>query len=125
MSKFKDTDIQSIIGWTLRIGVLVSMLVVAFGGILFLYRYGGSIADYHVFKGVPEFVQAGGLFNGLAQFKSRSIIQIGIMLLIATPILRVVFSAIGFVIEKDYLYIFITLIVLGIIFFSMMNGYAG
>jgi len=50
---------------------------------------------------------------------------LGIALLIATPILRVIFSAIGFVLEKDYLYLGISLVVLSIIFFSALSGHAG
>jgi uncharacterized membrane protein len=126
MSKFKDTDMQAIIGWVLRLGVFISMLVVFFGGILYLYRHGHAIADHSVFKGVPAFLQSGGsIINGILTFRGQAIIQAGIILLIATPIIRVIFSAIGFILEKDYLYVGITLLVLTIIFISMLSGHAG
>ncbi|HEY0245422.1 MAG TPA: DUF1634 domain-containing protein [Mucilaginibacter sp.] len=126
MSKFKDTDIQVIIGWVLRLGVFISMLIVFLGGIVYIYRHGHEMADYHLFKGIPVFVQTGaGIIEGILTFRGRAIIQAGIVLLIATPIIRVVFSAIGFMLEKDYLYIGITLLVLTIIFISMLSGYAG
>jgi len=117
---------QAVIGWVLRLGVFISMAVVFIGGIVYLYRHGGDVADYRLFKGIPVFLQsAGGIIDGIASWRGRAIIQAGIILLIATPIVRVVFSAIGFGIEKDYLYIGITLLVLGIIFISMITGYAG
>jgi uncharacterized membrane protein len=126
MRKFKDTDIQSLIGKVLRGGMIVSMSIVFFGGILFMYRHGHSIPDYKTFKGIPTFLQTpGSLINAALIFKGQAIIQLGIILLIATPILRVVFSTIGFVLEKDYLYVCISLLVLAIIFTSMISGHAG
>jgi len=124
--KFKDTDMQVIIGWVLRIGVFVSMLTVFIGGVIYLSRHGHEMANFHVFKGIPAFIQTEpGIVDGILNFSGRAIVQAGIILLIATPIMRIIFSAIGFVLERDYLYIGITLIVLGIIFFSMMTGHAG
>ncbi|MDN3549820.1 DUF1634 domain-containing protein [Mucilaginibacter aquaedulcis] len=126
MSRFKDTDMQAVIGWILRLGVLLSMSIIFIGGIIYLYRHGHIPADYHTFKGVPDFVHnAPGIFNGVITFRGRAIIQAGIILLIATPILRVVFSAIGFILERDYLYTGITILVLLIITASMLSGHAG
>jgi uncharacterized membrane protein len=126
MKKFKDTDIQLVIGWTLRIGVFTAICIVFFGGIFYLYRHGNSIADYHLFKGVPNFIDsASGIINGMLTLRGQAIIQGGIILLIATPVIRVLISAIGFILEKDYLYTVITLVVLLIIFISMLSGHAG
>jgi uncharacterized membrane protein len=123
MKKFKDTDMQLLLGQVLRAGTVISISIVFFGGVLYLYRHGHSTADYRVFKGTPNFVhQAKGLFQGMASLKGQAIIQIGIMLLIATPILRVIFSAVGFMLEKDYLYLGISLLVLLIIIASMLSG---
>jgi len=126
MKLFKDKDMQLLLSHVLRAGTIVSISVVIFGGLVFMYRHGHSVSDYHTFNGVPVFVRnASGIFHGILAFKGQAIIQLGIVLLIATPILRIVFSAIGFVLEKDYMYLGISLLVLGIIFFSMMSGHAG
>jgi uncharacterized membrane protein len=123
---FRDADMQAIIGWILRIGVILSMGVVFIGGVLFVYRHGHSAPDYGTFKGVPYFISnIEGVVSGVFNFKAQAIIQAGIVLLIATPIIRVAFSAIGFIIEKDYLYTFITLLVLLIIIISMLSGRIG
>ncbi|MFD2147857.1 DUF1634 domain-containing protein [Mucilaginibacter antarcticus] len=123
--KTKDVIIQDIIGWVLRIGVLLSITIVVFGGAIYLYRNGQKLADYHTFKGIPDFVRPGAIVKGVFSLRGRAIIQAGIVLLIATPVMRVVFSAIGFILEKDYLYTFITIIVLAVIFFSLLTGQAG
>ncbi|CAN5325498.1 DUF1634 domain-containing protein [soil metagenome] len=126
MTNFKDKDMQAVIGWVLRAGVIASMSVVMLGGVIFLYRHGQAIPDYRVFKGVPDFVaHINSLFEGAFALRGQAIIQLGIVLLIATPIMRVIFSAIGFVLEKDYLYLGISMLVLLIIFISMLSGHAG
>ena len=124
--KFKDTDMQLLLGRVLRAGMIISMSIVFFGGIIYLYRHGHEFTDYKTFKGIPDFVQhADTLLSGAFSFRGQAIIQLGIILLIATPILRVMFSTVGFVLEKDYLYTGISLLVLLIILFSMLNGHAG
>ncbi len=123
MNKLKDTDIQTIIGWVLRTGVMLSIAIVIVGGTLYLCRHGHDIANYSTFKGMPDFVKLSGIINGILTFRGRAIIQGGIILLIATPIIRVAFSAVGFVFERDYLYTCISLLVLLIIFMSMLSGH--
>lgn len=125
MSKLKDTDIQTIIGWVLRVGVFLSIAVCICGAAVYLFAHGHDIAHYGRFNGVPASIQAGELIKSIAALKGRAIIQTGIILLIATPIMRVLFSAIGFAAERDYLYTGITILVLLIIFISMLSGHAG
>jgi uncharacterized membrane protein len=123
---FKDKDMQLIIGWILRAGVTISMAVVFIGGVMFLYRHGHSTPDYREFKKVPYFIHnTSGIIEGVLHLRGQAIIQLGILLLIATPVARVVFSAIGFILEKDHLYTLITFIVLLIILVSMLTGRAG
>ena len=123
---FKDKDMQVIIGWILRVGVAASMVFVITGGIIFLYRHGYSQPHFQDFNKVPDFISSiMGVIQGVIHIKGQAIIQLGIVLLIATPILRVAFAGIGFLVEKDYLYTFISLLVLLIIVASMMSGYIG
>jgi uncharacterized membrane protein len=124
MKIFKDTDMQLLLGRVLRAGTVISICIVFFGGIIYLYRHGHSVANYREFKGIPDFVShADSLIKNAFILRGQAIIQLGIVLLIATPILRVVFSTIGFVLEKDYMYVGISLLVLLIIFTSMIGGH--
>jgi len=116
---------QLLLGRVLRAGTIISVSIVFIGGIIYLYRHGQSVADYSVWKGIPGFIEhASSLVNGAFDFKEQAIIQIGIILLVATPIIRVIFSAIGFVLEKDYMYTGISILVLLIILASMISGHA-
>ncbi|MFX1703587.1 DUF1634 domain-containing protein [Chitinophaga sp. CC14] len=123
---FRDKDIQQLIGKQLRIGVIVSSIIVFVGGVIYLVRHGHEQPSYGDFTGVREgLTNLPGIWQGVIENKGMNIIQLGIVLLIATPIIRIAFSVIAFLIEKDYLYVGITLLVLGIILFSMLGGVVG
>jgi uncharacterized membrane protein len=126
MRKWQDKDMQVIIGNLLRGGVLLSTAIVIIGGIIYLYRHGEQYPEYKTFHSQPiEFRTITGVFHSVWEGRGRGIIQLGILVLIATPIFRVAFSVVGYLVEKDYLYVAITLLVLCIILFSMLGGKAG
>jgi uncharacterized membrane protein len=55
--------------------------------------------------------------------QSRSIMQLGLLLLIATPIARVIFSVFAFAIEGDRMYVIFTLIVLTVLLYSLFGSF--
>jgi uncharacterized membrane protein len=123
---WRDNDIEVIIGHMLRLGVLTSATVAIIGGIMYLTEKGSSTEPLHtVFIGEPSnFKNVGAIIHGALLLQSLSIMQLGVLLLIATPIARIVFSFFVFLLERDKMYVFITLIVLVIIAFSMMGGFS-
>lgn len=126
MRNWGDKNMQVIIGNLLRWGVLLATVVVAIGGAIYLYRHGSELPDYGTFHGQPRtFRTISGITGGVLEGRGRAIIQLGILILIATPVVRVAFSIIGYLVEKDYLYTAITALVLGIILFSMFGGLGG
>ena len=121
--KVTDTSIEHMVSKLLRTGVLISGLVVLAGGVYFGIRHAGERADFHTFKGEPSIDRI--LHQnvlGALDLRARSIIQLGILLLIATPILRVAFSLIGFALERDKAYVLITSIVLAVLLYSLISG---
>jgi len=122
----KDKDIEIILGNLLRWGVLVSSLVVFTGGLIYLIRHGYSFPDYHNFMGRSHpFHTLKAVINGLREGRGQAFIQTGIILLIATPIARVIFSIAGFFLEKDKQYVLIASLVLIIILISILLGLEG
>lgn len=110
----------------LRTGVLLSALVVLAGGIYYLIRHGAEMADYGRFRGQPAIDRKlGQVLRGAVDLRARSIIQAGILLLIATPIARVAFSLVGFALERDGEYVAITAIVLAVLLYSLISGAVG
>jgi uncharacterized membrane protein len=120
---WNDHRIELIIGTLLRTGVILAGTVVLFGAVIYLARHGGEIPNYAVFHRTPEnLTHAGAILHRALGLNGQAIIQLGLLLLIATPVARVLFSAIAFAIERDYLYVFITLIVLGILLYSLFGA---
>ena len=122
-----DRQVDEIIGALLRYGVLLSAGVVAAGGIWYLIQYGTAVPGYHVFRGEPEYLRhLRGIVSGIPGFHCRRMIQLGLVLLIATPVARVAFSVVAFLLQRDRTYVTITLIVLAVLLFSLsgrMGGY--
>jgi uncharacterized membrane protein len=76
-----------------------------------------------VFRGEPEKLKSvSAIVHGALGMNGRAIMQFGLLLLIATPVARVLFSAIAFAFEHDYMYVFITLVVLGILLYSLFGA---
>jgi len=123
-SKWTDRRVEDIIGTLLRTGVIVAALVTLAGGIVYLIRNGHSPANYRVFRGEPtDLRHIRGILRETRALHGRGIIQLGLVLLIATPVARVAFSIFGFAAEKDRLYVAFTTIVLAILLYGLL-GYS-
>jgi len=117
---WNDQRIEVIIGTLLRTGVILAAAVILFGGVLYLTRHGREVPSYNAFHGEPESLKNPvEVFHGVLGMSARAIIQLGLLLLIATPVARVAFSAAAFGIERDWMYVVITLIVLVILLYSL------
>lgn len=123
LPKITDTSIERMVSVLLRTGVLLSGLVVLAGGVYYVILHGGEPGDYHTFHGQPSIDRiVPQIVRGAIAFRARSIIQLGILMLIATPIARVAFSLAGFAVERDRAYVTITAIVLAILLYSLIHG---
>jgi uncharacterized membrane protein len=101
------------IGAILRLGVLVSSAVIVLGLVPYLIRDGTRQADYHLFRGEPAvFRSIPDLLGYAGRAHPRGIMQLGVLLLIATPFARVALCLVEFARERDWLYIGVTLAVL-------------
>jgi Predicted membrane protein len=114
-------DFNSIIGNALRIGVIISAIIIIFGVALLFLNNGSngftitqisnsnSIINSSIFK--PS-----EIFTGLPKLYGLDYIYLGLMVLIATPVLRVLLGIAQFASERNKLYTIITII----IFFNLM-----
>jgi uncharacterized membrane protein len=118
-----DEQVEQIVGTLLRSGVIVAALVVLVGGILYLIRYGATLPDYRVFRGEPlDLRSLSGIVMDAFSFRFRGIIQLGLLLLIATPVARVAFSVLAFALQRDRTYVLVTLIVFAVLMYSLIGG---
>lgn len=126
MKRINDQRIEIFLSYLLRWGVTLSATVVAVSGFLFLLYHAGDTPHFHTFRGEhTDLTSLQGILHAMLQGNIKAFIQFGIVLLIATPVARVFFSIIGFILEKDVLYIVLTLIVLGILMIGIFSGLGG
>lgn len=118
--KFKDKDLQLFLGSILKNGVFIALSVVVIGLVLYLFQEGKQLTTFSEFDKVDFNFSA--FFYGLFHGESLSIMALGVILLILTPVMRVVFAIIGFHWENDRLYTYVSIIVLLIIVFSSVLG---
>jgi uncharacterized membrane protein len=119
-NRMSDERIDLIIGNLLRIAVIVSAIFVFAGAVIYLWRHGLEMPDFGVFSGVPKNLRGlKEIMDSAWRIRSVGIIQLGLLLLIFTPVARVAFSVIAFLLERDYMYVVFTLIVLTVLLLSV------
>jgi len=121
-SRWSDEQVEHFVGNLLRYGVMTAAVVAFAGGVFYLLRHGGDVVSYHDFKGEPaSLTSVAGVIRSALALDPRSVIQLGLLLLIATPVARVAFSLVAFVRQRDRTYIVITTIVLALLLYSLMG----
>ena len=119
-AKPSDQQFEIFLGHLLRTGVVIAALIVFAGGLWFLAQSSGVRKDYRTFHGVPaELSHVPQIFHGAVAWQPLAVIQFGILVLIATPVSRVLFSMLGFALERDRTYVVLTSIVLAILIYSL------
>ena len=116
----QDKRVDDIIGLLLRAGVGLAAAVVLTGGIFYLLRYASDPANYRIFHGEPSNLShVRAIVQNAFRLDRRGIIQFGLLLLIATPVARVLFTVFAFVYERDWTYVAITVVVLSLLLYSL------
>lgn len=120
----QKNKMNTLIGNTLRTGVFLACIVTLLGGIFYLVNSSGNpLPDYSEFhKGADAYTTFEGIFKGAAAFSSQEWMQLGVVLLMLTPIVRVILSLFDFAIQRDWLYVCITAIVLIVIIVNSLVG---
>jgi uncharacterized membrane protein len=115
--------LEQVLGRLLQIGVIAAAVVVFVGGVLYIIRHGTEPADYHVFHGeAAELRTVRGIATSVIGLHSQGLIQLGLLMLIATPVARVAFAVFAFLVQRDYTYFLVAFIVLAILLCSLFGG---
>jgi uncharacterized membrane protein len=118
-----DRELEVIVGKLLRTGVLTAALVVTIGGIVYVAHHHSDQVGFHTFQREEEDLRTvPGIVRSAAHLNGESLMQFGLLLLIATPVARVVLAAVGFYLERDHLYTTVSLIVLAVLIFSLLHA---
>ncbi len=122
--QLSDERMEQFLGNVLRIGVIIAGGVVLVGGLVYLVKYGGVVPNYRFFRGEPDDLRSvTGILGDVLLLRGRGLIQFGLLLLIATPIARVVFALFAFMRQRDRIYIVVAFIVLAVLAYSLAGGH--
>ena len=122
-ARWTDDQVDQLLGNLLRAGVIIATVVTAAGGALYLARHGLESADRRLFRGEPDELRSiAGILRGTFGGQPTAIVQLGLLLLIATPVARVAMSLVAFLLQRDRAYVIVTTIVLALLIFSLTGG---
>jgi uncharacterized membrane protein len=115
-ASWNDQKIERIIGVLLRVGVSMSAALVFVAGIAYLWQNHGVRVSYQQFRGeAAALTSMGGVLRGAASLDALALMQLGLLILIVTPVARVLFAAFAFALERDWLYVVVSLIVFAVL----------
>ncbi len=118
-----DRHLEIEMGMLLRIGVLLAAAVVLAGGAFYVVQYHAATISFHSFvEESANLRTVGGIVVSAIHLHSLGLIQLGLLLLIATPVARVAFAVVGFHLERDRMYTVVSLIVLAVLVFSLLRA---
>ncbi|HLI02981.1 MAG TPA: DUF1634 domain-containing protein [Terracidiphilus sp.] len=118
-----DRRLEIIIGNLLRTGVLTAAVLVFAGGVAYLAAHRGDHIGFHTFTpGDSSLRTVQGIAASAARLNSEGLMQLGLLLLIATPVARVIMAVFGFALERDWLYFVVSLIVLAVLLASLTRA---
>lgn len=119
----KDQQIQNVLAKLMLGGTLLAAAIIGAGLVWYLATHLGSSPGDRVFSGEPKYFE-----NPISMVQRaldlreeghrRSLIMIGVVLLLINPVIRVAFAVLGFVLQRDRLYAGISLFVLAVLLVS-------
>lgn len=123
MERWTDQRMERFIGGLLRVGVLLSAVLVLVGAVVHLSRHAGDRPDLQVFRGEPVALRGiEEIARGALALDGLGLIQFGLLVLVATPVARVAFSVFAFAAQRDRTYVLVTMIVLAILCFGLFGA---
>jgi uncharacterized membrane protein len=119
---YTDQKMESQMGLLLRAGVVLACGIMLIGGVLYLLRHGGERESYAAFHGEPASLEGiRGILREARSGSARGIIQLSVLAMIATPVMRVAFAVYGFSRQRQGVFTGISLTVLGLLAFGLLQ----
>ena len=127
--KEKSRQVELVISHLLRIGVMLSLTVVVIGMVVSFVHHPDYLSSSTALHGItshsavfPHTMR--DAVESMRRAEGRGIVVLGLLLLVATPVMRVAVSILGFVYERDWLFVAITATVLALLLLSFVLGRA-
>ncbi len=115
-----DVATDQLIGRLLQAGVAVSAVVLLLGWALFLLKHGGEPADVRDFRNAPPALSSViNVIQGALSLRAPALMQLGIVLLVATPVARVALTLVAFLRRREGVFALLSAIVLLILLYGL------
>ena len=122
-------DAEILISTLLRTGVVTSLAIVILGTVVSFVHHPDYLDSP---PALGRLTRPGAAFphtlrdvaRGARHFQGQAIVVVGLLLLVATPVLRVAVSVLAFVRQRDGTFVLITAVVLGLLLLSFVLGQA-
>ena len=125
IGRWTDHEVEQMIGRLLQVGVFLAAAVVLLGGVMLLVQQGRAPVAFATFSPATSPLQGlTGIFRGALALDAMAIVQLGLVLLIATPVMRVALTLVAFALQRDRLYIVLTAVVLALLLYGLVWGRA-
>lgn len=123
MSLYPNTKrVEEKLSLILRSGLFISIGIVLLGLVVFLFRHGTQMIDYRVFKGEPaEYTTVVSIIQHACDYHGYCVMQLGALVMMLTPIIRVGFCLLVFFYQREYIYILIA----ATVFFMLLYSFFG
>lgn len=121
LSTSHKRDLEASLATVLTAGTALAAAVLLVGLVVYLLRDHGTQLDFKAFVARR---QSGvfGVFRDAAQMDGASVMQLGVVLLILTPVTRVLFTLLAFLYKRDWMYVVVTVIVLSVLLYGLFGN---
>jgi uncharacterized membrane protein len=115
-----EEQVNRTIGVLLRVGVTAAAAIVIVAAIWYHAEWATNPPEYQVFHSQPsELRSPGGVVRAALHGQASAWIQLGLLVLIATPVARVVYSIVAFALQRDWTYVGVTCVVLAVLMYGL------
>lgn len=115
---YSSTKIEKMITLILIVGTLISICLVMTGGIIYLLENGNTTLASTLLKSNNYHLNINSIWQNIQSFSSIGLIELGLLSLVTTQILRVGLLCWFYIITKDYWFIGFSMFILAILIYS-------
>lgn len=121
--RWSEHEIDQMVGRLLQVGVLIAAFVVVATIPFFLWSYGHGAASFGTFRPEPSRLRnVGEIVAAALSRDTAALVQLGVLLLIATPIARVALTLVAFLLRRDVVFVALSALVLAILMVGLISG---
>ncbi|MBX3388374.1 MAG: DUF1634 domain-containing protein [Phycisphaeraceae bacterium] len=114
-------DLEASLATLLTAGTALAAVVLCIGGAVYLSADYGKKLDFRTFEPSAH-GSVFSVFQSAFRLDGAALMQLGVVLLILTPVARVFFTLVAFLFRRDWMYVVVTVIVLSVLIYGLLGS---